>query len=61
MNPPKNAFDFSGASIWTKDKELVQINNGKINGSKRREQMRLTETLNVRESFTTYSKARAAK
>ena len=61
MNPPTNAFDFSGASIWTKDKELVQINNGKINGSKRREQMRLTETLNVRETLTTYTKAKASK
>jgi len=61
MAEPKSAFDISGPSIWTKDKELVQINNGKINGSKRREQMRLTETLNVRESFTTYSKARASK
>ena len=61
MNPPKSAFDISGPSIWTKDKELVQINNGKINGSKRREQMKLTETLNLRESFTPYSKARASK
>ena len=61
MNPPTNAFDFSGASIWTRDKKLFLVNNGKINGSKRREQMRLTETLNVRENFTTYSKARVAK
>ena len=47
MSPPKNAFDFSGASIWTKDKELVFINNGKINGSKRREQIRRTETAGI--------------
>ena len=61
MNPPKNAFDYSGASIWTRDKKLSLVNNGKINGSKRREQMRLTETLGVRENFTTYSKAKASK
>ena len=61
MNQPKNAFDFSGASIWTRDKELSYINIGKINGSKRREQIRRTETLNVRETLTTYSKARASK
>ena len=61
MAEPKSAFDFSGASIWTRDKKLFLVNNGKINGSKRREQMRLTETLNVRETLTTYTKARAAK
>ena len=47
MTQPKNAFDFSGASIWTKDKELVFINNGKINGLKRREQIRRTETVGL--------------
>jgi hypothetical protein len=47
MNPPTNAFDFSGASIWTRDKELSYINIGKINGSKRREQMRRTETAGI--------------
>jgi hypothetical protein len=47
MNPPKSAFDTSGPSIWTKDKELVQINNGKINGQKRREQIRHTETFGL--------------
>jgi hypothetical protein len=61
MAEPKSAFDFSGASIWTRDKKLFLVNNGKINGSKRREQMRLTETLNVRETLTTYTKARASK
>ena len=47
MNEPKNAFDFSGASIWTRDKKLFLVNNGKINGSKRREQMRRTETAGI--------------
>jgi len=47
MTQPKSVFDFSGPSIWTKDKELVQINIGKINGSKRREQMRRTETVGI--------------
>jgi hypothetical protein len=61
MAEPKSAFDFSGASIWTRDKKLFLVNNGKINGSKRREQMRLTETLNVRETLTTYTKAKASK
>ena len=45
MAEVKSAFDISGPSIWTKDKELVQINNGKINGLKRREQIRRTETV----------------
>jgi hypothetical protein len=47
MTQPKSAFDFSGPSIWTKDKELVQINNGKVNGLKRREQIRHTETVGL--------------
>ena len=47
MNQPKNAFDFSGASIWTRDKELSYINIGKINGSKRRENIRRTETVGI--------------
>jgi hypothetical protein len=47
MAEPKNAFDFSGASIWTRDKELSYIKIGKINGSKRREQMRRTETVGI--------------
>ena len=47
MKQPKSAFDTSGPSIWTKDKELVFINNGKINGLKRREQMRRTETVGL--------------
>lgn len=47
MNQPKNAFDFSGASIWTKDKQLIQVNTGKINGQKRREQIRHTETFGL--------------
>jgi hypothetical protein len=47
MTQPKSAFDYSGASIWTKDKQLVQINNGKINGQKRREQIRHTETFGL--------------
>jgi hypothetical protein len=46
MNEPKNAFDFSGASIWTRDKKLGQINIGKINGSKNREKMRFKEIPN---------------
>jgi hypothetical protein len=47
MTQPKNAFDFSGASIWTRDKELSYINIGKINGSKRRENIRRTETVGL--------------
>jgi hypothetical protein len=47
MTQPKSAFDFSGASIWTKDKQLVKINNGKINGQKRREQIKHTETFGI--------------
>jgi hypothetical protein len=47
MAEPKSAFDFSGPSIWTRDTELIYINNGKINGSKRREQMRTKETPGV--------------
>lgn len=44
MNQPKSAFDFSGASIWTRDGKLAQINIGKINGLKNREKMRFKET-----------------
>jgi len=40
----KHPFDYSGASLWTKDPVLRQINLGKINGQKRREQMKKTET-----------------
>jgi hypothetical protein len=47
MNQPKSAFDTSGPSIWTRDTQLIFINNGKINGSKRREVMRKTEQLNL--------------
>lgn len=47
MSESKSAFDFSGGSIWTKDKQLVKINNGKINGQKRREQIRHTETFGL--------------
>ena len=47
MNQPKTAFDISGPSIWTRDTQLIFINNGKINGSKRREVMRKTEQLNL--------------
>jgi hypothetical protein len=43
MSQAKSAFDYSGASIWTKDKKLAQINNGKINGQKRRAQYKHTE------------------
>lgn len=43
MNEPKSAFDFSGPSIWTRDTQLIFINNGKINGLKRREQMKRTD------------------
>jgi hypothetical protein len=43
----KSAFDYSGPSIWTRDSELVYINNGKINGAKRREQIRHTETFGL--------------
>lgn len=39
----KSAFDYSGPSIWTKDPVLKQINMGKINGTKRREQIKQTE------------------
>lgn len=39
----KSAFDYSGPSIWTKDPVLKQINIGKINGTKRREQIKQTE------------------
>jgi hypothetical protein len=47
MAEPKSAFDTSGPSIWTRDTELIYINNGKINGSKRREQIRHTETVGL--------------
>jgi hypothetical protein len=47
MNQHKSAFDTSGPSIWTRDTQLIFINNGKINGSKRREVMRKTEQLNL--------------
>jgi hypothetical protein len=47
MTQPKSAFDFSGPSIWTRDKELSYINIGKINGSKRRENIRRTETFGL--------------
>ena len=43
MTEPKSAFDFSGPSIWTRDTQLIFINNGKINGLKRREQMKRTD------------------
>jgi hypothetical protein len=43
MAEPKSAFDTSGPSIWMRDKNLVQINNGKINGSRRREQLRQSQ------------------
>ena len=46
MIEPKNAFDFSGASIWTRDGKLAQINIGKINGAKNREKMRFKEIPN---------------
>jgi hypothetical protein len=39
-----NAFDYKGQpSIWTRDAELKMINNGKILGLKRREQIREKE------------------
>jgi hypothetical protein len=39
----KSAFDYSGPSLWTRDAQLQKINIGKINGTKRREQMKRTE------------------
>ncbi len=39
----KHPFDYSGASLWTKDPVLIQINMGKINGTKRRAQIKKTE------------------
>lgn len=42
----KHPFDYSGASIWTKDPDLKMINIGKQNGIKRREQLRQSEILN---------------
>ena len=39
-----NAFDYKGQpSVWTRDAELKMINNGKILGLKRREQIREKE------------------
>lgn len=39
----KSTFDYSGPSLWTTDTKLKNINIGKINGTKRREKMKLTE------------------
>jgi len=39
----KSPFDYSGASLWTTNDKLKKINIGKINGTKRREQMKRTE------------------
>jgi hypothetical protein len=39
----KHPFDYSGASIWTKDPDLKMINIGKQNGIKRREQLKHNE------------------
>lgn len=47
MTEPKSAFDFSGPSVWTKDEKLSYINNGKINGLKRREMMKRTDQPNM--------------
>ena len=39
-----NAFDYKGQpSIWTRDVKLKMINISKINGTKRREQIKHTE------------------
>jgi hypothetical protein len=58
-----SAWDYKGQpSIWTRDAELKMINNGKILGLKRREQIRKTEqSLNERKQCLTYSKANAKK
>ena len=40
----KHPFDYSGASIWTRDAELKMITLGKKIGMKRREQIRQQET-----------------
>jgi hypothetical protein len=39
----KNPFDYSGSSLWTTDAKLKSINLGKINGKKRRDQIKRTE------------------
>jgi hypothetical protein len=39
----KHPFDYSGASIWTRDVKLKMINISKINGTKRREQLKHSE------------------
>ena len=41
----KNAFDYSGPSLWTRDAELKMTNLGKMNGQKRREQIRKYEIM----------------
>jgi hypothetical protein len=58
-----NAFDYSGPSIWTRDAELYRTNLGKMNGQKRREQVRKFEIVgeHVYQSKANKERTRRAK
>jgi hypothetical protein len=59
MNPPKNAFDWRDGtpSIWSRDKELKMISQGRAWGLAAQAKIGLQE----KQQVTVYSRAKSSK